>query len=63
MSQTQNQVIYAPSIEAPRGAKSVFLAGTTNRVDNRDWRELLSTALSDMPVTIYNPYRSDWDSS
>ncbi|KAJ5901196.1 hypothetical protein N7504_007189 [Penicillium tannophilum] len=63
MSQTQSQVIYAPSNEAPRGVKSVFLAGTTNRVDSRDWRELLSTALSDMPVTIYNPYRSDWDSS
>lgn len=63
MSQTQCQVIYAPSNEAPRGVKSVFLAGTTNRVDSRDWRELLSTALSDMPVTIYNPYRSDWDSS
>ncbi|KAJ5564009.1 hypothetical protein N7513_000251 [Penicillium frequentans] len=63
MSQTQNQVIYAPSNEAQRGVKSVFLAGTTNRVDDCDWRELLSTALSDVPVTIYNPYRSDWDSS
>ncbi|KAJ5809271.1 uncharacterized protein N7503_001489 [Penicillium pulvis] len=63
MSRTQNQVIYAPSNEAPRGVKSVFLAGTTNKVDNRDWRELLSTALSDVPVTIYNPCRSDWDGS
>ena len=63
MTQAQNQVIYAPSNEAPRGVKSVFLAGTTSIVDNRDWRDLLSTALSDVPVTIYNPYRADWDNS
>lgn len=63
MTQAQNQVINAPSNESPRGVKSVFLAGTTSRVDDSDWRELLSTALSDVPVTIYNPYRADWDSS
>ncbi|KAJ5382819.1 hypothetical protein N7517_000730 [Penicillium concentricum] len=63
MTQSKNQVIYAPSKEAPRGTKSIFLAGTTTRVDTHDWRELLSTALSDVPVTIYNPYRADWDSS
>jgi hypothetical protein len=63
MTQTQNQFIYTPSNEARCGVKSVFLAGTTSRVDNYDWRELLSTALSDMPVTVYNPYRTDRDSS
>jgi hypothetical protein len=61
MTQAQNQVIHAPSDEAPRGVKSVFLAGTTSRVDNRDWRELLCTALSDVPIIIYNPYRAGWD--
>lgn len=63
MAQSQNQVIYAPSVEAPRGVKSIFLAGTTNKVDPTDWRENLSASLSDVPVTIYNPYRTDWDSS
>ena len=63
MAQARNQVIYAPSDEAPRGVKSVFLAGTTSKVDTSDWRETLSTSLSDVPVTMYNPYRADWDSS
>jgi hypothetical protein len=63
MAQARNQVIFAPSDEAPRGVKSVFLAGTTSKVDTSDWRETLSTSLSDVPVTIYNPYRADWDSS
>jgi Nucleoside 2-deoxyribosyltransferase like len=63
MTQPRSQVIYAPSDELPRGLKSVFLAGTTNKVDTVDWRESLSISLSDAPVTIYNPYRADWDSS
>lgn len=63
MAQSRSQIIYAPSSEAPRGVKSVFLAGTTSRVDTTDWREVLSASLSDVPITIYNPYRSDWDSS
>ncbi|KAJ5753598.1 uncharacterized protein N7511_007751 [Penicillium nucicola] len=63
MTQAQNQVIFAPSSEAPRGLKSIFLAGAISEVDNYDWRELLSTALSDLSVTLYNPYRPDWDSS
>ena len=63
MARSQSQIIHAPSHEAPRGVKSVFLAGTTSKVDTADWRETLSTSLSDAPVTIYNPYRADWDSS
>ncbi|KAF7118414.1 hypothetical protein CNMCM5793_007931 [Aspergillus hiratsukae] len=63
MTQTRNQVIYAPSDEPPRGVKSVFLAGTTRKVDTSGWRETLSASLFDLPVTIYNHYRADWDSS
>jgi hypothetical protein len=63
MTQPNSHVIYAPSDEAPRGTKSIFLAGTTSKVDAQDWREVLSTALSDVPITIYNPHRADWDSS
>ncbi|KLU90695.1 hypothetical protein MAPG_10547 [Magnaporthiopsis poae ATCC 64411] len=61
--QQRSQAIYAPSEEAPRGLLSVFLAGTTSRVDTTDWRETLSSLLSETPVTIYNPYRADWDST
>ncbi|KIW95560.1 uncharacterized protein Z519_04145 [Cladophialophora bantiana CBS 173.52] len=63
MAAARRQVIHAPSNEIPRGVKSVFLAGTTSQVDATDWREALSTSLLDTPVTIYNPYRADWDSS
>jgi hypothetical protein len=58
-----SQVIFAPSEEAPRHSKSIFLAGTTSKVDITDWRETLSASLSKHPVTIYNPYRADWDST
>ncbi|KAF2962686.1 hypothetical protein GQX73_g10888 [Xylaria multiplex] len=57
------QVINAPSEEAPNGAKSVFLAGTTTSVGNVDWRQKLSDALRDHPITIFNPNRPDWDST
>lgn len=64
MAGTQTgQVIYAPSEEAPCGTKSIFLAGTTSKVDATDWRESLSSMLSKHPVTIYNPFRADWDST
>lgn len=58
-----SQTIFAPSREPPRGLKSVFLAGTTSRVDPTDWRETLASLLSNLPITIYNPYRPDWDST
>lgn len=63
MAPAQNQIIHAPSDEAARHAKSIFLAGTTSQVDPTDWRQALSTSLTDLPITIYNPYRADWDSS
>ncbi len=65
MAQTapRYHVIHAPSDESPRGKSSIFLAGTTRKVDSTDWRENLSASLSNYPVTIYNPSRADWDSS
>lgn len=63
MVDARSQVIYAPSDDPPRHLKSVFLAGTTSKVDTTDWRETLSSSLTDTPVTIYNPYRADWDST
>lgn len=62
---TTEPIIHAPSPTKQQHPKSVFLAGTTSLVDAnaRDWRETLSASLADVPVTIYNPYRSDWDAS
>ncbi|KAI0133859.1 hypothetical protein BJ170DRAFT_177157 [Xylariales sp. AK1849] len=57
----RTQVIRAPSQEAARHSWSVFLAGTTS--GPTDWREILSNHLSDLPVTIFNPLRPDWNSS
>lgn len=63
MGNARSQIIYAPSHEPPQHAKSIFLAGTTTNVDATDWRETLSSSLSTLPITIYNPYRRDWDST
>ncbi|KAI1498307.1 hypothetical protein F5X99DRAFT_412205 [Biscogniauxia marginata] len=59
----KSQIIYAPSREPVQGVKSVFLAGTTSKTDDRDWRLALSELLASLPLTIFNPYRPDWDSS
>ncbi|SPO01976.1 uncharacterized protein DNG_04649 [Cephalotrichum gorgonifer] len=59
----QSQVVHAPSEEPPRGAKSLFLSGGICKTDAADWRETLAASLSDLPVTIYNPDRPDWDST
>ncbi|KAF6823019.1 hypothetical protein CPLU01_11643 [Colletotrichum plurivorum] len=39
--------------------KSIFLAGTTKST----WRDALTTSISYLPVTIFNPFRPDWDAS
>jgi hypothetical protein len=62
-SSQKSQVLYAPSEESVRGTRSVFLAGTTSKVDESDWRETLSSSLSGLPITIFNPHRADWDST
>ncbi|KAK3984915.1 hypothetical protein QBC44DRAFT_336091 [Cladorrhinum sp. PSN332] len=59
------QLIQAPHRPEIIGQKSIFLAGTTTPTDGPDWRETLAKAISDLPVTvtIFDPTRSDWDSS
>ncbi|WZH47346.1 uncharacterized protein QYS62_008490 [Fusarium acuminatum] len=42
---------------------SIFLAGITTNTGEPDWRETLTNALQDRPVTILNPNRPDWDST
>ncbi|GKT60055.1 hypothetical protein ColTof4_00196 [Colletotrichum tofieldiae] len=40
--------------------KSVFFAGTTSK---GDWRKDLAESISHLPVTVFNPFRPDWDST
>ncbi|KAH6609925.1 hypothetical protein Trco_003271 [Trichoderma cornu-damae] len=58
-------VILAPGRPAPqsKAQKCVFLAGTTSDTGEPDWRQTLTEALSELPITIYNPQRHDWDST
>ncbi|KAI7758476.1 hypothetical protein LZL87_006867 [Fusarium oxysporum] len=42
---------------------SIFLAGITTSTGEPDWRETLTKALMNHPVTILNPNRPDWDST
>jgi len=54
-------------IKAPETTRStaaaVFLAGTIDMGNSRDWQAELTDALIPYPITIYNPRRDDWDSS
>jgi hypothetical protein len=54
-----SQVIRAPQRLPPQHNKSIFLAGTTDS----NWREHLIGDLKEYPLTIYEPFRKDWDST
>ncbi|SPJ75413.1 uncharacterized protein FTOL_05144 [Fusarium torulosum] len=59
---SQAQIVMAPQrpdLDAPK--PSIFLAGITTNTGEPDWRETLTNALRDRPVTILNPNRPDWD--
>ncbi|KAI1269516.1 hypothetical protein F5Y18DRAFT_437388 [Xylariaceae sp. FL1019] len=57
------QVINAPSQDTVSHKKCVFLAGATTPDGDGDWRETLSASLAEYAITIFNPYRADWDST
>ncbi|KAJ0158542.1 hypothetical protein CTA2_11385 [Colletotrichum tanaceti] len=40
--------------------RSVFFAGTTSK---GDWRKHLADSISHLPVTVFNPFRPDWDNT
>jgi len=42
---------------------SVFLAGSIELGVDIDWQTKLTSALSQLPVTIFNPRRDEWDDS
>ncbi len=49
--------VYSP----PR--PSVFLAGSIEMGKAVDWQAQLIAALDNLPITVFNPRRPDWDSS
>ncbi|QPC76684.1 hypothetical protein HYE68_007436 [Fusarium pseudograminearum] len=61
---SQAIVVMAPQTANFRNKiASIFLAGITTNTKEPDWRQSITDALSNYPVTILNPYRPDWDST
>lgn len=59
----QAKVYMAPE-KTPRVNRiSLFLAGSIDMGSAVDWQTQVSEALSDYAVDIYNPRRTDWDST
>ena len=58
----RNRAIWAPNdfVHDEKYPKSVFLAGYIGR-DHPTWQESLIESLKDLPITVLNPYRSDWN--
>lgn len=63
------QIVCAPDRPALQHATRLFLAGTTPVKDKDgttpvvDWRHVVRTATHDLPVTVFDPLRADWDAS
>ena len=55
-------VFMAPEPIIKQGRK-VFLAGSVEMGAAEEWQARLTAALSQLPITILNPRRLDWDSS
>lgn len=55
------QYIEAPSNESPIHPVSVFLAGGITLCP--DWQKEAVEAIKDLPITVYNPRRKDFDVS
>jgi hypothetical protein len=57
----------ATEIQAPHAVPAdkfrIFLAGTIDMGESRDWQTMVVDALADYDVVLTNPRRSDWDSS
>lgn len=56
-------VVYPPKYGFPSSRPSVFLAGSIEMGAAIDWQSQLIAALDNLPITVYNPRRPDWDSS
>ncbi len=58
------KVIKPPQrIEIAPDTTSVFLAGSIDMGKAIDWQATVAEALQDLPFTLLNPRRDDWDAS
>lgn len=57
------QVVFAPDLVDLEHDISVFLACSLCKVNGRDWRQSMASALSSQAITIFDPSRPDWDAS
>lgn len=55
--------VFKPPIWPDLRGPSIFLAGSIEMGKAIDWQSALALALCDLPITILNPRRGDWDSS
>lgn len=62
-SNTAFTVVYPPTRSFPSSRPSVFLAGSIEMGAAIDWQAQLIAALDNLPITVFNPRRKDWDSS
>lgn len=58
------RVVNAPTNDPPTSTrKTLFLSGSTDPATSADWRAEVVDSLTHLPITIYDPYRPDWDST
>lgn len=57
------RVFKAPSPVGELTGKSMFLCGSIDMGHAIDWQKDVTAAMSDLPITIFNPRRDDWDVS
>jgi Nucleoside 2-deoxyribosyltransferase like len=62
-SSTQKCVECKPPVWPTVTQPSIFLAGSIEMGAAIDWQSAITSALSHLPVTIFNPRRDDWDNS
>jgi hypothetical protein len=56
-----SSVVFAPNpVDLSGKRRSIFLAGS---IDKGNWQTEITNKLSNLPVIILNPRRTDWDSS
>ena len=53
------ETIFAPN-QPTRHRPSIFLAGTIDQGNSRDWQAELTRSLARLDVNVYNPRRPDW---
>jgi hypothetical protein len=46
---------------SPSGNQRLFLAGSIDNGTAEDWQRVVEAQISDLPVTVYNPRRDDWN--